>query len=386
MVHNTTYNRVRPIAPLLAIGAAAGIGASIFNTNSTNDANRDIMRQQNEWNEKLWHMNNAYNTPLAQRQRMEAAGLNPNLFDMESGVSSSPAEAAPPAQMLPNNMPAEILSNLALQQSQTNLNNANAGKSESETDLNEIEKKFRADILSGVVSNQNVTLSNILANTELTKAQANEFRAKFDLLSKEIATYDERTKAFLDKNAAEIGLLEKQQTTETAKQDQIAAETANTQEQTRWIAPQASANISASRASAAESRANAAYRREETKFFKITSTDRADTIHEQYKLALEEWRRQMMDNDITQATIQFEIDGRLYRMETDKANMRTAVTTADMAESDRVSVEKVKKDLGYMADYAAFANRYGFKISDWTRWNIDAEAYSFDVKHRAGVE
>lgn len=176
MIRCTTYDRARFNAGLaLGIGSAAGsIVSSIYNTNATNRANREIMREQNEWNKKMWELNNEYNSPVMQRQRMEAAGLNPNLFDMDSGTSSSPAVAASSAEMLPNNVPSEALLNFALQQSQVKLNEANAAKAGSETDLNEIEKKFREDILAGTVEQQGVTIANIKASTDLTYKECRE--------------------------------------------------------------------------------------------------------------------------------------------------------------------------------------------------------------------
>lgn len=38
------------------------------------------MNAQNEWNLKMWNLQNAYNTPSAQMQRFAEAGLNPNLI------------------------------------------------------------------------------------------------------------------------------------------------------------------------------------------------------------------------------------------------------------------------------------------------------------------
>lgn len=37
-------------------------------------------RKSRKWNEKMWHMQNAYNLPEAQMERFKAAGLNPNLI------------------------------------------------------------------------------------------------------------------------------------------------------------------------------------------------------------------------------------------------------------------------------------------------------------------
>lgn len=74
--------------PLVAAGISAGASllGSAINAGSTARQNR----LQREWNEKMygiqrqdsladWNMQNEYNSPTAQMQRLKAAGLNPNL-------------------------------------------------------------------------------------------------------------------------------------------------------------------------------------------------------------------------------------------------------------------------------------------------------------------
>lgn len=61
----------------------------------TNQTNRDIAEQNNKFNERMWNLQNDYNTPVMQRARLEAAGLNPYL--MMDGGSAGVAESAPTA-------------------------------------------------------------------------------------------------------------------------------------------------------------------------------------------------------------------------------------------------------------------------------------------------
>lgn len=95
----------------LTIGAAAsaligGIGSIIGGT-SANRTNlkinreqiaydREKMASQMAWEEKMWNAENAYNTPSKQRERLEAAGINPYfaLTNMSPGMAQS-AGAAP---------------------------------------------------------------------------------------------------------------------------------------------------------------------------------------------------------------------------------------------------------------------------------------------------
>lgn len=61
----------------------------------TNQTNRDIAEQNNKFNEHMWNLQNEYNSPVMQRARLEAAGLNPYL--MMDGGSAGVAESAPTA-------------------------------------------------------------------------------------------------------------------------------------------------------------------------------------------------------------------------------------------------------------------------------------------------
>lgn len=57
-----------------------------------NQFNERMAIQQRNWQENMWHKENAYNTASAQRQRLEEAGLNPYL--MMNGGSAGVAQSA----------------------------------------------------------------------------------------------------------------------------------------------------------------------------------------------------------------------------------------------------------------------------------------------------
>lgn len=59
----------------------------------TNQMNYQIAQQNNAFNERMWNMQNEYNTPTAQRARLEAAGINPYL--MLDGSSTGVAQSSP---------------------------------------------------------------------------------------------------------------------------------------------------------------------------------------------------------------------------------------------------------------------------------------------------
>lgn len=81
-----------------AIASAIGVGGSVLQTGMTNKRARaaqkraheyalDEMAQSFEYNKQAFDLENSYNTPLAQRERMKDAGLNPNFVDSTGAVA-----------------------------------------------------------------------------------------------------------------------------------------------------------------------------------------------------------------------------------------------------------------------------------------------------------
>lgn len=79
-----------------AIGSSHSADKSLQATRETNKANRDLAQYQNEWNLAQWYRQNAYNSPSAQRQRYEQAGINPYfaLGNITSGNAQGNLESA----------------------------------------------------------------------------------------------------------------------------------------------------------------------------------------------------------------------------------------------------------------------------------------------------
>ena len=77
----------------------------------TNRTNWQIAQQNNAFNERMWNMQNEYNTPQMQRARLEAAGLNPYL--MLDGGSAGIAQSAPTADTSGTQVAPDIGSTIA---------------------------------------------------------------------------------------------------------------------------------------------------------------------------------------------------------------------------------------------------------------------------------
>lgn len=85
------------IDPLSAgITAAGGLISSIFGKKSqddTNKANMELAKYQYDKALEMWNKQNEYNTPYAQRRRMEEAGFNPNLVYGHGSVANTASPA-----------------------------------------------------------------------------------------------------------------------------------------------------------------------------------------------------------------------------------------------------------------------------------------------------
>lgn len=92
-------------------GSRDAARAQLQAARETNQTNRDIAEQNNKFNERMWNLQNEYNTPSMQRARLEAAGLNPYL--MMDGGSAGVAESAPTADTSGSQVVPDIGSTIA---------------------------------------------------------------------------------------------------------------------------------------------------------------------------------------------------------------------------------------------------------------------------------
>lgn len=81
-----------------------GISGAI-SQDSANETNIQLARENRDWQEKMWSLNNEYNTPANQMKRIKEAGLNPNLMYGQGtvGNSSSPASGVSSPRIDPVN-------------------------------------------------------------------------------------------------------------------------------------------------------------------------------------------------------------------------------------------------------------------------------------------
>ncbi len=81
------------------VGSAIGygLGSSLESNYYSNRA----WNQQKDMTWEMWHANNDYNSPKSQMQRLEEAGLNPNLVYGNGGVTHQATMATTPKYQMP---------------------------------------------------------------------------------------------------------------------------------------------------------------------------------------------------------------------------------------------------------------------------------------------
>lgn len=145
--------------------------------------------QQENW-EKQFNIQNDYNTPEAQRARLEAAGMNPNLAYGNQWVNGmSPAASAPTSSVghagegaaawssAMNNM-AQIMSMLKVNESIANKNNADAELSRSQTKGQDISNTISESTMQDVIERATLANSKLFKEIGLISKEQQYIAAK----------------------------------------------------------------------------------------------------------------------------------------------------------------------------------------------------------------
>ena len=91
-----------PLAVALALGGiVGGLGGAAI----TNAGAKKRQREADAMNQKFWNMQNQYNHPIQQMERLAAAGLNPNMiYGSSPGSAVGNAESISPSKAAPYDM------------------------------------------------------------------------------------------------------------------------------------------------------------------------------------------------------------------------------------------------------------------------------------------
>lgn len=201
--------------------------------------NLSLAIKQNKWNLQQWSRENAYNSPIAQMRRMEAAGLNPDMMygggvsgnlsasspSMTSGAPSSPMDWSSLASK-------KTISQAAMEAAQLDNLRAQTDKVKAETqgqqysnDILESDAAFRDAWNSGLLRKQDVEIQLIGSQKNLsdenvslvrqevkqTMASTEQLQKNLKLIEAQINNYDadtayKRIKADIDKRISDSEL------------------------------------------------------------------------------------------------------------------------------------------------------------------------------------
>ena len=207
-------------AGLGVVGNFLGNKQAEKNQQKQNEFNAAEAQKTRDWQEKMWNLNNEYNTPLAQVQRIQEAGLNPNLVYGNGTIQNVTPMASSGAQA-----------------SSTPFNDSIAARHAKNFDA--IMRGLQTAITMQELKNKKLEGNNIESDTNKNNAEAKESQQRTDNLATEnkfnLETFDARKIAIqLQNQLSEQQRLKLYADTQTATKqlDQIDAVISNLQSST----------------------------------------------------------------------------------------------------------------------------------------------------------
>lgn len=219
-----------------AAGAAVSLMGNLIGSGMTNKRMRaaqrrqheyavDLMERQQQYNIENFNMENEYNSPLAQRERMKAAGLNPNFVDGLSpvvGQLDSPAVASGAAgEVAPSGLDnianaaatfASIKRENDLAKSQIKLNEsakekniADANKAASDTAMNDNKIQYMWDYQAPNTNSQTLYYNQ---QRDESIARVNEINQNLIFTKEKVEAFVKSIDSAIKKNEAEITNME----------------------------------------------------------------------------------------------------------------------------------------------------------------------------------
>ena len=156
-----------------------------------NAANQQLQKEQNQWNVEQWNRENDYNSASSQRQRLEAAGMNPFLTTQQIAQGNASTNQLTSAPYTPTNTPT-VQPVTALAQGVTNSGNdfvnsylnmrmgaANVKKAEAEANLATADAAATTGYKGDLARSQMKTNEG-LQGVYKTQADLNDIRATIE--------------------------------------------------------------------------------------------------------------------------------------------------------------------------------------------------------------
>ncbi len=161
------------------------------------EAQKQLQRNQNQWNLDMWNKQNEYNTPFNQRSLYEDAGLNPSYFlgqgngtagSVQSSTMSAPSAPTPAGDYgFLDSLGTTILQQELLK-SEIRKNDADAGLSNTQSnvmlEMKEYEKKLKQSVADMNESNKKFYDQNV-ENLKSQKEYTDSLRGLTDVQKKQ---------------------------------------------------------------------------------------------------------------------------------------------------------------------------------------------------------
>lgn len=188
------------------LGSLAGSVFNYFSQKSTNKENArqaELNRQfnaqqaklQRDWSQRMWNLNNSYNTPSAQMQRLREAGLNPNLAygDLSSSSASlqtggATAEAGGLPHLSSPNISFDAAATQKLLAETKNINQDTAKKT-AETDIFASDAKYRDALNQSTIDTNSSTILLNKSSANLNDQEATLIKPKLAHLNAQAALF-----------------------------------------------------------------------------------------------------------------------------------------------------------------------------------------------------
>lgn len=246
------------VAAASLIGAGIGGGSSLLSGILTNKANSSEARKNREWqtnerlaaqewNEKMWNMENEYNDPSAQLQRMMDAGINPAAAAQAIAGAGSEAgsvnsvgfgSGAQATMQDPSNLFSQFVGNATTQVLSNQKLKAEANIAQSDADNR---PKYNELALQNMQKDIDKKIEEI-EGAKQTRIQAADL---FPLIKDKTAAEVQnsyavflQTLAKIDETEANIDLIKKKQAETEANTNLITASTDKVGEDTKYIKQQ----------------------------------------------------------------------------------------------------------------------------------------------------
>lgn len=207
-------------AGLGAISGSHNASKSLSAQRRENELNRQhnlkLAQLQNKWNMEMYDKNNEYNSPIEQRKRLQAAGLNPDL--MYSGSGGLVAAQAPPmtagegshSSVNPSIAPYDAAGNInnmfdnAVKMAQVGLIKAQTKKVDAEGDSAISDAKFRDSLNQSQLALNGANISYINGQLRLTDAEITKVTPYINNLNASTSSIEENL-SLIRQQAASLG-------------------------------------------------------------------------------------------------------------------------------------------------------------------------------------